>query len=156
MTKYFSPGTGGFYESEIHGDQIPFDAVGIDDDLYRSVLYAQADGKRIDAGNDGYPVLVDINSQITQEQFVKKCINLVQALLDSEARKNGYDSILSACSYVSSSVAKFKTEALAFIAWRDAVWSTCYSILDQVESGARIPPSLDQLIGEMPLISWSE
>ncbi|WP_126946682.1 hypothetical protein [Xanthomonas sp. BRIP62409] len=36
-------------------------------------------------------------------------------------KARGYDSIESCCSYAQSSVARYRTEALAMIAWRDAV-----------------------------------
>lgn len=36
-------------------------------------------------------------------------------------KARGYDSIESCCSYAQSSVARYKAEALAMIAWRDAV-----------------------------------
>lgn len=41
--------------------------------------------------------------------------------MSSVPKTRGYDSIESCCSYAQSSVARYKAEALAMIAWRDAV-----------------------------------
>jgi hypothetical protein len=43
--------------------------------------------------------------------------------LDAGAQAWGYDSIVSAASYATSTNAQFKAEAAALIAWRDAVWA---------------------------------
>lgn len=51
--------TGGFYSPDIHGGNIPFDAVEITDDLYFALLEGQSAGRQIAPGNDGFPVLVD-------------------------------------------------------------------------------------------------
>ncbi|WDI91911.1 hypothetical protein [Xanthomonas campestris] len=41
--------------------------------------------------------------------------------MSSVPKARGYDSIESCCSYAQSSVVRYKAEALAMIAWRDAV-----------------------------------
>ena len=58
MTKFFSRMTGGFYESEIN-DEIPADAVEIDQDAYKGLIEGQALGKSIVADQNGCPILVD-------------------------------------------------------------------------------------------------
>lgn len=57
--KLFSKTTGGFYAPEIHGDQIPPDAVGITDEQYADLLAAQASGKRIEGDANGAPVAIN-------------------------------------------------------------------------------------------------
>lgn len=74
----------------------------------------------------------------------------VQDVLDKEAQKLGYDSCLSACSYVDTGVTKFDDEGKAFRAWRSAVWATGYEILDEVVSGKREIPTEEELIAELP------
>lgn len=56
---FFSPTTGGFYTREIHGDNIPADAVEITDAYHSGLLAAQSIGKRIEPDASGYPVAVD-------------------------------------------------------------------------------------------------
>lgn len=55
---YFSGETSGFYDSEVH-TEMPADAVEITEGERADVLAAMAPGKRIAAGPDGKPALVD-------------------------------------------------------------------------------------------------
>lgn len=55
----YSKQTGGFYSREIHGDAIPSDAVEITADEHSALLEGQSQGKLIQAGANGRPVLVD-------------------------------------------------------------------------------------------------
>jgi hypothetical protein len=59
MSKKYSKSTGGFYDSAIHGDNIPDDAVGINDDYHQLLLSGQAQGKIITADDQGVPILSD-------------------------------------------------------------------------------------------------
>jgi len=70
----YSKLTSGFYTKEIHGGNIPADAVEITQEEYRSLLAGQAAGKRISADADGKPILTDPDpltpNQITISQIV--------------------------------------------------------------------------------------
>ena len=50
----------------------------------------------------------------------------VQFWLDTTAQGNGYDSIASCISYRGSSVAQWNDDAVAALAWRDAVWQAAF------------------------------
>lgn len=50
----------------------------------------------------------------------------VQAWLDTTAQKNGYDSIASCISYKDSAITQWQADAVAAIAWRDAVWQAAF------------------------------
>jgi hypothetical protein len=67
--------------------------------------------------------------------------NAAQESLDATARAWGYDSLLSAASYATSAVAQFRAEALALIAWRDAVWGAAYTIQAAVSAGEQALPA---------------
>ncbi|MHB1053463.1 MAG: hypothetical protein ACYCZT_10400 [Thiobacillus sp.] len=56
---FYSTSTGGFYSAEIHGDNIPADAVEITAAYHAELLAAQSAGKRIEPDATGYPVAVD-------------------------------------------------------------------------------------------------
>lgn len=56
---YYAESTGGFYSREIHGDNIPPDAVEITDAEHAALLAGQSTGKIITAGAGGKPVLAD-------------------------------------------------------------------------------------------------
>ncbi len=53
----YAASTGGFYDASIH-DAIPGDAVEITAEAHAALLEAQAAGRVIQAGPDGYPVAV--------------------------------------------------------------------------------------------------
>ena len=55
----YSASTGGFYDTDIHGDNIPADAVDIAAEEHAALLTGQSSGKRITADADGKPVLTD-------------------------------------------------------------------------------------------------
>lgn len=59
----------------------------------------------------------------TQAQTVATLSAAVSAALDAGAQKWGYDNIVSAASYATSTNAQYAADAKALIGWRDAVWS---------------------------------
>ncbi len=56
---FYSKSTSGFYDSTIHGDNIPADAVEITKVEYAALIGAQVTGKSIQADSKGKPVAVD-------------------------------------------------------------------------------------------------
>lgn len=90
----------------------------------------------------------------TEQDIINQLTYAVQMHLDSKARERNYDGILSACTYVSSSVTKFAAEAQACVAWRDACWSKCYAVMADVQDGKRQTPTAELLIAELPLLVW--
>lgn len=78
----------------------------------------------------------------------------IQTLLDSTARTRGYDSMLSLCTYASSSNPTFAAEAAAGMDWRDAVWTYAGTMLAAIQSGARTVPTLEAFLSELPAIGW--
>jgi len=59
MTIHYSPSTRGFYTTEIHGDNVPGDAVEVSGDQYAALMGGQASGQQISPGVGGVPELVD-------------------------------------------------------------------------------------------------
>ena len=78
----------------------------------------------------------------------------VQKHMDEKAKERNYDSILSLCTYATSTAAKFAAEGQAGVSWRDEVWAKGYAILADVESGARAIPTVDELLSELPDFVW--
>jgi len=75
----------------------------------------------------------------------------VQAWLDTAAKGNGYDSLASCITYVSSAVAQWKADADAAVAWRDAVWQACFQW--QQSASANPPttfPTSAEVITQLP------
>lgn len=55
---FYSKSTGGFYSQEIHGPNIPDDAIEITNEVYATLLVGQSTGKKIVADANGFPVLI--------------------------------------------------------------------------------------------------
>lgn len=78
----------------------------------------------------------------------------IERLLDAKAQERRYDSAVSIATYAGSTNTAWSAEAAAFIAWRDAVWFHTYSEMQKVESGQRVQPSVDELLAELPSMTW--
>lgn len=59
MTILYSAETGGFYDTEIHGNALPKDALIVETAAYEELFLGQAAGKLIQADSSGHPILVD-------------------------------------------------------------------------------------------------
>lgn len=150
---FYSKSTGGFYDVAIHGDNIPADAVEITTEEHAALLEGQVQGKLIQADANGRPVLVDPPPP-TPEQIIAQYTAGVQQHLDTFARTRSYDGILSAATYATSQVPKFKAEGQYAVEARDSTWAKCYEILAAVEAGSRPMPTLDELLAELPVLTW--
>jgi hypothetical protein len=78
----------------------------------------------------------------------------IVALLDVKARERRYDGALSLSTYIGSANTQWAAEAVAFVAWRDAVWIYAYSELEKVQGGLRPQPSVVDFVAELPLLTW--
>lgn len=78
----------------------------------------------------------------------------IQRHIDQTARERKYSDGTSCAGYVSSTVPGWAAEAHAFVAWRDAVWAYAFAELENVQNGLREPPSVVELISELPKIQW--
>lgn len=94
------------------------------------------------------------NPPPTPEQIIAQYTGAVQLHLDTFARTRNYDGILSAATYATSQVPKFKAEGQYAVEARDATWAKCYEILAAVEADARPMPTLDELLAELPVLTW--
>ena len=150
---FYSAKTGGFYDTAIHGDNIPSDAVEITKEQHAALLEGQSQGKGIVAGKGGKPVLKDPPPP-TPEQIIAQYTGAVQQHLDAFARTLNYDGILSAATYATSTVPKFKAEGKYAVEARDSTWAKCYEVLAAVEAGSRPMPTLEELIAELPVLTW--
>ncbi|MDP1655725.1 MAG: hypothetical protein Q8L96_06480 [Hylemonella sp.] len=156
MTMKYSASTGGFYDTEIHGNNIPTDAVGITIEQHATLLAGQSEGKSITADQSGFPVLID-PAPPTAAQIEAAFTAAIQQRLDDFARTRNYDSILSACTYATSTVAKFKTEGQACVNLRDATWAAAYQILADVQAGDRpMPASIADIEADLPALEWPQ
>lgn len=152
---FYSESTGGFYSAEIHTIGMPSDAVPIGREQHAALLAAQAAGKRIVPGANGYPIAQDPPPPPapTAEQLAADRVASVAAHMDTAAQALSYDDIRAVVTYADEpAVPKFQAEGRAFRAWRSLVWAHCYQVLDDVQAGRRPIPSAAELIAELPAL----
>ena len=101
-----------------------------------------------------YVIITPKSPEQIEQALVSKFSQAVQGLLDEKAQEKGYDNILSACSYAGY-VNTFQSEAMVFANWRSACWSHCYQVLADVKAGNRIAPTKEELLAELPTLSFS-
>lgn len=151
----YAKSTNGFYDEAIHGENIPADAVEITIENHQALLEGQSQGKVIADDENGAPVLKDPPPP-TVAEIIASYTAAIQKRLDDFARTRNYDGILSAATYATSAVAKFKAEGQYAVEARDATWAKGYDILAAVEAGARAAPTLDELAAELPALVWPQ
>lgn len=86
---------------------------------------------------------------LTQDDYVAA----IEAHVDATAKARAYGGAVLLASYVSSTIPQWQAEAVAFVAWRDAVWVSAYATLAAVQGGAT-PPTIEQFIAGLPPITW--
>lgn len=150
---FYSKQTGGFYSSAIHGDNIPDDAVEITSEQHSALLEGQSQGKIISADEDGHPILIDPPPPTT-EQIIAGFVTSIQKRLDDFAKTRGYDGIMSACTYATSTVPKFQSEGQYCVGARDNTWSMAYDLLDQVQAGEIDVPTEEEVLEQFPTLTW--
>ena len=87
----------------------------------------------------------------TPEQTQARYTQVAQNALDAFARTRGYDGIMSACSYASSTDAQFRAEAEYCVTLRDATWRRAYEILDAVIAGTMELPTEEDFLAMLPV-----
>ncbi len=70
--------------------------------------------------------------------------------MDAKARTYGYDHILSAASYATSTYDKLRIEGTAFKQWRDDVWGFLLTVLANVNAGTNTITTEAGLINSLP------
>jgi hypothetical protein len=95
-----------------------------------------------------------VNPPRPPEEIIAEFTARVQERLDAFARTRGYDGILSACTYATSTNPKFAAEGQYCVQARDATWAKCYEILNAVQFGDRQVPTWEELEAELPHLEW--
>jgi len=152
---FYSAQTNGFYTTEIHGDAIPEDATEITAEEHAALIEGQAQGKIIASDDNGCPVLSDPPLP-TVDELIAQYTSAVQKRLDDFACTRGYDGILSAATYATSTVPKFAAEGQYAVTARDATWTKCYEILGEFTAGAIPAPTLEEILSELPALEWPD
>lgn len=109
------------------------------------------------------PTIEFLESQIPslQNQFdLSYFINVgtpeLAKFIDSVAQQKQYADAVSCASYGSSTNSTWQTEATAFIAWRDSVYTYVIAQEALMQSGQRAVPTFDEFQTELPVIVWPD
>jgi hypothetical protein len=78
----------------------------------------------------------------------------IQARVDGAAHFKLFRDGVTLASYVASTNPQWAAQAQAFVEWRDHVWEYAYAELAKVHDGERRQPSIDEFLGELPMIEW--
>lgn len=100
----------------------------------------------------GFPLGKMADMDDLQKQFT----NAIQNHLDAFAQTRNYDNILSAATYATSAIPKFKAEGQYAVEARDATWTKGYEILGEVLAGERPMPSLEEVFADLPPLAWPD
>lgn len=92
----------------------------------------------------------------TTEEILKQYEDAVQKHLDATAQSRDYDNTYTCLSYLSSTDEIWRRESNAFNAWRDQVWRKCHEILNAVMAEEIEPPTVEELIAQLPVIDWND
>jgi hypothetical protein len=124
-------------------EEVPFSASPNDSEAHGRELYQRA------MNGEFGPIAPYVAPHVEPVDVKAQLTAVVQAHLDATARTRGYDSIVSACSYAGAPN-QFQAESQQFLAWRANVWTKCYEVMADVDSGARPVPTAEHLISELP------
>ena len=58
-------------------------------------------------------------------------------------------------SYLTSNVPRWAADARDWVAHRDAVMEYALNLINEVKEGKRLPPTMEEFLGNMPKIHWS-
>ncbi len=108
-----------------------------------------------------YPTQAEEDAAVAADQVAKDkaiqdaIVDATQVRLDTFAKTRNYDGILSACTYATSAVLKFKTEGQYCVNQRDATWAKLYQMLAEVQAGTRpMPTGYTDIEAELPVLVW--
>ncbi len=90
----------------------------------------------------------------SQAQIIEQHGRDLSARLDAFAMTRTYGGIMSAASFSTSSVPQFAIEGRRALELRDTSWSRFIVIMDAVRANTRAMPTREQLVQELPALTW--
>lgn len=100
---FYSKSAGGFYDTAIHGDNIPADAVEITSEQHAALMAAQSVGKIVTADIDGFPIAVDPPPPTLEELKAAKNTGINASRATANTGTFTYDGKAFACDALSRS-----------------------------------------------------
>lgn len=90
------------------------------------------------------------------DYFVDVGLPMLEQYIDSVAQQKNYSSSVSCASYVNSTNTQWKNESIAFIAWRDSIYTYVIAQQGLMQSGVRTIPTFAEFQTELPTITWPD
>lgn len=141
----------GFYCEEIHGGNIPPEAVEISDEDYRAYVEQQGQWVR---GSDGVRVAAPPYVP-TLDEVVKWKTAVMERHYDQVAQTHGYDTRYT-CAMRAGYPGPFQAEGQSFGTWMDTCNALGYQIIEECRAGTREIPTDEELIALLPLMVWPQ
>lgn len=89
----------------------------------------------------------------TIEQIILDYTAALEAVYDAKARERRYDSRMT-CALRAGYPGPFQAEGQAFAIWMDTCNAHAYEVMADVQAGEREMPTAEELIAEMPELTW--
>ena len=80
-------------------------------------------------GNEPLPI------EFTELIIEQNAVSAINSKLDEIAKQIGYDNIIDACSFYSSTNSEYKQDAINLISLRDKAWEYYHSVQDELNRG---------------------
>lgn len=152
---FYSKSTGGFYSTEIHGSNIPEDAVEITIEQHVALLEAQTSGKVIAADNKGNPIALDPPPLSPEQLFILAAAGVrvaLQSEIDAKAKVLGFSGGNALMLYASFTN-PFKATALPFAQWEASAWAEAEAYKQEVIAGTKPMLSPIEAVAMMPILN---
>ena len=101
---------------------------------------------------DGSLCFKDEEPQKPQEMVAADYEAKIQARLDNFARSLAYDGIISACSYATSTVERYRIEGQYCVDMRDATWAKAFELFSAFKPDAPVP-AWEEIEARLPPLS---
>lgn len=145
---FYSKKTGGFYTREIHGANIPADAVEITTEQHAALIDGQSQGRRIVADQNGFPVLADPPPP-TEAELVAQYESALDAHLDAVAKSYRYAD-RTRLSLRAGYPNQHQKLATAFGTWMDTCNDIAKQRYQEVKAGTATLPTIDEFLAMLP------
>jgi len=97
-----------------------------------------------------------------EERYARKVTDTARAYADETQRRldmfaieRNYSGIMSAASYATSTIEKYRVEGAHCALLRDLSWEALETIFTAVQAGAReLPASYEEILPELPALTW--